>query len=112
MLPDPKASTLISEYLHDQMKVQFMAWVDQRAHGVQRVRSEAMRAVKGALDRAGVRRAGTAAPPALLPTPAPQEHAMHVDTSADKEIDNQLAEAQRKSEDQNLLDDKNPSTPS
>lgn len=112
VLPDPKASTLISEYLHDQMKVQFMGWVDQHQNSVQRVRSEAMRAVKAALDRNGVRRAGTTPPPAILPTPAPQEHPMHVDTSADKEIDKQLAEAQRKSEDQNLLDDKNPSTPS
>ena len=36
---------------------------------------------------------------------------MHVDTSKDKEIDEQLAEAQRKSEDVNLLDDKSPATP-
>ena len=77
-----------------------------------RVRSEAMRKVKGALDRAHVRRAGVAAPPSAVAVPTPQEHAMHVDTSKDKEIDAQLAAAQRKSEDQNLLDDKNPSTPS
>ena len=112
VLADPKPSTVISEYLHDQMKVQFMGWVDQHQNSVQRVRSEAMRKVKAALDKGGVRRAGTTPPPTAMVAPAQQEHPMHIDTSADKEIDKQLAEAQRKSEDQNLLDDKNPSTPS
>lgn len=110
VLEDPKPNALIVEYLHDQLKAQFLGWVDQRENSVPRVRSEAMRAVKSALDKGGVRRAGTPAP-AVEPSMPTVEHAMHVDTSKDKEIDAQLAEAQRKSEDVNLLDDKNPSTP-
>ncbi len=111
VLEDPQPNALIVEYLHDQLKAQFLGWVDQRENSVPRVRSEAMRAVKSALDKGGVRRAGTPAP-AMAPSVPPVEHAMHVDTSKDKEIDAQLAEAQRKSEDVNLLDDKNPASPS
>ncbi|MGO4549494.1 mechanosensitive ion channel domain-containing protein [Lysobacter sp. 2RAF19] len=110
VLEDPKPNALIVEYLHDQLKAQFLGWVDQRENSVPRVRSEAMRAVKSALDKGGVRRAGTPAP-AVAPSAPTVEHAMHVDTSKDKEIDAQLAEAQRKSEDVNLLDDKNPASP-
>ncbi|MUV14475.1 mechanosensitive ion channel family protein [Noviluteimonas gilva] len=110
VLEDPKPNALIVEYLHDQLKAQFLGWVDQRENSVPRVRSEAMRAVKSALDKGGVRRAGTPAPAVHSSTPT-TEHAMHVDTSKDKEIDEQLAEAQRKTEDVNLLDDKAPATP-
>jgi hypothetical protein len=69
-----------------------------------------MRKVKSALDKGGVRRSGTPEP-VEPPDLHPHEQALHVDTSADKDIDKQLAEAQRKSEDHNLLDDKNPATP-
>ncbi|KGQ20419.1 Small-conductance mechanosensitive channel [Lysobacter dokdonensis DS-58] len=110
VLEEPAPNALIVEYLHDQLKAQFLGWVDQRQNSVPRVRSEAMRAVKSALDKGGVRRAGMPAS-AVQPAMPTMEHAMHVDTSKDKDIDAQLAEAQRKTEDVNLLDDKSPATP-
>ena len=113
VLEDPQPSSLITEFLPDRLTLQFLGWVDQRTHSVPRVRSEGMRSVKSALEKAGVHRAGTIAPP--QPEPAAErvapEQAIHVDTSKDVEIDEQLAAAQRKSEDVNLLEDKSPATP-
>jgi len=110
VLADPPPYALVNEYLLDRLNVQYFGWVDQTRNGVQRVRSEAMRVVKRALDDHGVRRAGTPAPVAAVP---PEHEApMHADTSADKEIDAQLAQAQRKKENENLLDDQAPEKPS
>lgn len=110
VLADPPPYALVNEYLLDRLNVQYFGWVDQTRNGVQRVRSEAMRVVKRALDDHGVRRAGTPAPDEA---PPPEHEApMHADTSADKEIDAQLAQAQRRKEGENLLDDQSPSTPS
>ena len=111
VLEDPAPYALVTEFLPDRLTVQFLGWVDQKRNSVQRVRSEAMRAVKSAMEDNGVRRAGV---PARVeepePMPEPERPAM-VDTSADKEIDDQLAAAQRKSDPDNLLDDKNAATP-
>ena len=93
VLEDPQPSTLVLEFLPDRLTLQFLGWVDQRTHSVPRVRSEGMRTVKSALEKAGVHRAGTLAPPQPEPVAervAP-EQAMHVDTSKDVEIDEQLA---------------------
>ena len=112
VLADPPAYAVVFEFQQDRLNVQFLGWIDQRQSSLQRVRSEAMRAVKAALDDHGVRRAGTPLPPAELPAQAPQERKAEVDTSADREIDAQLADAQRKQEPDNLLDDRNPATSS
>jgi small-conductance mechanosensitive channel len=112
VLPDPAPYALVTEFLPDRLTVQFLGWVDQKSNSVPRTRSEAMRAVKAALEDNGVRRAGTTAPESELPGFPPQERVAPADTSADKEIDAQLAEAQRANDADNLLDDKNPATPS
>lgn len=115
VLPDPAPYALVSEYLHDKLSVQFLGWVDQRRNSLNRVRSEAMRAAKGAIDRAGIRRAGT---PARTPTqartaPIAQEHERGPasDTSVDRDIDQQLADAQRANDADNLLEPHKPATP-
>ena len=106
VLADPAPSSVVFEYLHDRLSVQFQGWVDQREHSLPRVRSEAMRAVKAALDQHNVRRAGTPPPPAeLVPATPPKEHAMKTDTSVDTEIDAQLADAQRRQGTENLIGD-------
>jgi small-conductance mechanosensitive channel len=111
VLEDPAPYALVTEFLPDRLNTQFFGWVDQQKNSVTRVRSAAMRAVKAAIDDNGIRRAGTHAPATEIPTAPPQEHAMPADTSADKEIDAQLAQAQRAKEPENLLDDKDPATP-
>lgn len=99
VLADPAPYSLVHEYLHDKLNLQFLGWVDQRRNSLNRVRSEAMRAAKAALDDAGIRRAGV--PPGAI---APQAPTAPADTSADHEIDEQLAEAQRANDADNLLD--------
>jgi len=102
VLPDPAPYALVSEYLHDKLNVQFLGWVDQRRNSLNRVRSEAMRAAKTAMDDTGIRRAGV--PVGALQVHAPSAPA---DTSVDRDIDQQLAEAQRASDADNLLDPAN-----
>jgi hypothetical protein len=104
VLVDPAPYSLVGEYLPDRTNVQFLGWVDQRNNSVARVRSEAMRAAKTAIDRAGIRRAGV---PADAPPP-PRVREAPADTSVDRDIDDQLAEAQRESDADNLLEKKVP----
>lgn len=100
VLSDPGPYALVNEYLPDRLSVQLLGWVDQDRNSLNRVRSEAMRAAKTALDRAGIRRAGVRA----NAPPAPPRAETPADTSVDREIDEQLAEAQRASGADNLLE--------
>jgi small conductance mechanosensitive channel len=102
VLADPAPYALVQEYLPDRLSVQFLGWVEQTKNSTNRVRSEAMRAAKTAIDRAGIRRAGV---PADAPPP-PRVREAPADTSVDRDIDDQLAEAQRESGADNLLDKK------
>jgi small-conductance mechanosensitive channel len=102
VLADPGPYALVQEYLPDRLAVQFLGWVDQTRNSHMRVRSEAMRAAKTAIDRAGIRRAGV---PADAPPP-PRVREAPADTSVDRDIDDQLAEAQRESDADNLLEKK------
>jgi small-conductance mechanosensitive channel len=104
VLSDPAPYALAQEYLPDRLAVQFLGWVDQTRNSHMRVRSEAMRAAKTAIDRAGIRRAGV---PADAPPP-PRVREAPADTSVDRDIDDQLAEAQRESDADNLLEKKVP----
>lgn len=108
VLKDPAPYALVQEYLPDRLTVQFLGWADQSRNSLNRVRSEAMRAVKGAIDRAGIRRAGTPTPPPDAATPqtvAPERNRGPApDTSVDRDIDKPLAEAQRANDADNLLD--------
>jgi small-conductance mechanosensitive channel len=92
VLVDPGPYVLVTEMLPDRVTLQVLAWIDQRRNDLKRVRSEAMRATAAALDRAEIRRAGVpAAPPPSETFPG----ATNADTSVDRAIDPQLAEAQQ-----------------
>jgi len=107
VLDDPAPYSLAQETFADRITVQFLGWVDQRNNSLQKVRSEAMRAAQAALDDAGIRRAGV---------PLDAKAAIHVptrpaDTSVDHDIDQQLADAQRATDAENLLDPARKATP-
>jgi small conductance mechanosensitive channel len=111
VLTDPAPYSLITEYLPDRLTVQFLGWVDQKNNSVARTRSVAMRAVKRTLDDNGVRRAGTPAQTIEVAAHPQPELAAPADTSVDKDIDAQLAAAQRANDAENLLDDRSAATP-
>ncbi|HZH44221.1 MAG TPA: mechanosensitive ion channel domain-containing protein [Lysobacter sp.] len=104
VLQDPAPAVLVHEFQPDRIALSVQGWIDQRHNDLGRVRSEVMRAVKGALDRAGVARARS------LP-PLPEDHRSgvengpHGDTSVNRDIDEQLqAERERHDgHDRNLL---------
>jgi small-conductance mechanosensitive channel len=90
---EPGPYVLVAEMLPDRVTLQVMGWIDQRRNDLKRVRSEAMRTTAAALDRADIRRAGV---PAVAEThPEAFPGATNADTSVDRAIDPQLAEAQQ-----------------
>jgi small conductance mechanosensitive channel len=93
VLADPGPYVLVTEMLPDRVTLQVLAWIDQRRNDLKRVRSESMRATAAALDRAGIRRAGVPAATPIQPEHYPGE--TNADTSVDRAIDPQLAEAQQ-----------------
>lgn len=100
VLADPAPYALVHEYLPDRLSLQYLGWVDQTRNSHVRVRSEAMRAAKSALDDAGIRRAGVSADRVAQRSRV----AVPADTSVDHDIDEQLAQAQRESDPDNMLD--------
>ena len=101
VMVDPGPYVLVAELLPDRVTLQVLAWIDQRRNDLKRVRSEAMRATATALDRAGIRRAGV--PVAAPKQPETSPGATNADTSVDRAIDPQLAEAQQAQASDDLL---------
>jgi len=93
VMVDPGPYVLVTELLPDRVTLQVLGWMDQRRNDLKRVRSEAMRTTAAALDRADIRRAGVPAAAAPQPETSPGE--TNADTSVDRAIDPQLAEAQQ-----------------
>lgn len=102
VLHDPAPQALVMELGASSVTMQFSAWTDQREAETMRVRSEAIRMVKLALESAGltlpspgyvvqVQRDGVtphAAPPSLAPAgPAKQQADVSVDRTVEKQID-------------------------
>jgi small-conductance mechanosensitive channel len=118
VLADPAPSWVLQDYLPTGSQLRFFAWVDQRESDLGKVRSEAIRVVKGAFARAGIdaprtvthvalhREAG--GPAAGMPAtgPEPVHEAVRVDTSVNRDIDRQLADAQRATDADDLLEQK------
>lgn len=113
VLAEPAPSWTVQDHLPAGTQLRFFAWVDQRESDLGKVRSEAIRVVKGAYARAGIAppRATShvvlhreAAGEALPGKPEPAHEATGVDTSVNRDIDRQLADAQRASDEDNLLD--------
>lgn len=116
VLADPAPSWIVQDHLPGGSQLRFFAWIDQRESDLGKVRSEAIRVVKGAFARAGIeapravthvvlhREPGEApAKPAARQEPAHEP--AHVDTSVNRDIDRQLADAQRACDD-DLLEPK------
>ncbi|MDQ2702378.1 MAG: mechanosensitive ion channel family protein [Pseudomonadota bacterium] len=96
VLADPGPSWSADGYAAKGLDLRFFGWVDQRSNDVGKVRSEALRAVRGAFARVDVH-----GPEAVRyrreDKPAAHEDAV-VDTSVNRDIDAQLAAAQRASD--------------
>jgi small conductance mechanosensitive channel len=112
VLSDPAPSWSAEGYTAKGIDLRFYGWIDQRQSDPAKVRSEALRAVKGAFGRAGVHGPETVRylppePPAALREPSRQVPAGDEacgDTSVNRDIDAQLAAAQRATDERNLLD--------
>ena len=134
VLADPGPVIIVDSLGDSAVILKFFAWLDQRQHDFLKTRSESIRMIKTAYDRAGIEMPepiyrvhipGAAAPlsiheqtevPAIADNdevgsqgsaPAPiAEESSSVDLSADRTIDEQIAEEQRQSGEENLLEPK------
>jgi len=116
VLADPAPSWSADGYNAKGIDLRFHGWIDQRQSDLAKVRSEALRAIKGAFGHNDVIGPETVRylPPEPLPAPFAQPRpAAPVqadsedecgDTSVNRDIDPQLAAAQRANTDRNLLD--------
>lgn len=106
VLADPGPSWTVQDYSPTGIVLRFFGWVDQRHSDPGKVRSEAIRLVKGAWARAGlepprtvyhVRMARDAAAGGPVMHHEPR-HGTDVDTSVNRDTDEQLAQAQEAAE--------------
>jgi small-conductance mechanosensitive channel len=116
VLDDPAPGWTVVEYGANGIQLRFFGWVNQRESDIGKVRSEAIRRTKAAFADAGIE-----APRALYRVVAtrardgvaiesvvePTNHES-VDTSVNRDIDAQLAEAKQRQSAQNLLDPQAP----
>lgn len=113
VLPDPGPSWIISGYEGEGLKLQFFGWIDQRQNDLGKVRSAAIRAVKKAFFDAGIESprsvrylvsvpAAEAATAGTATTDAAADIASQ-DISINRDIDQQLADAQRAHSTDDLL---------
>jgi small-conductance mechanosensitive channel len=110
VLADPQPSWVAEGFVGGGLSLKFYGWVDQRVSDLGKVRSEALRAVRSAFSKAGIEAPRSvqyviaAAPPVAGTLDAATEPEGGVDTSVNRDIDPQLAEAQHATDDSNLLD--------
>ena len=115
VLADPAPSWSADGYNAKGIDLRFHGWVDQRESDLGKVRSEALRAIKGAFGHNGVLGPETVRylPPEAPAVPftqprkppaEPDNEESCGDTSVNRDIDAQLAAAQRANTDRNLLD--------
>jgi small-conductance mechanosensitive channel len=116
VLTEPPPEALVREIGESWVTVRFLGWVDQRSAGFDRVRSEAIRAVKGRLEAVGISfpspeylvrlsRDGAASPQAPAPSAAPQPSPSEkVDVSVDHTVDEQIDQDRRASVEEDLLE--------
>jgi small conductance mechanosensitive channel len=112
VLTDPGPSWSVAEYTPNGIVLQFFGWVDQRASDMGKVRTEAIRRVKAEFARAGIELARTvqhvvvSREPTVATPPSGKEpvHVADADTSVNRDIDDQVVEAQQQLDDgRNLL---------
>lgn len=109
VLDDPGPSWLLHEYTPAGVVMRFFGWVDQHQSDLGKTRSEAIRLVKAAFAKADIEAPRTTYHVISERTPGENGkrepgHDEGADTSVNRDIDQQLAAAQRASDDANLLD--------
>jgi small conductance mechanosensitive channel len=113
VLGDPAPSWTVVENSPAGIELRFYGWVDQRASDLGKVRSESIRMVKAAFARAGIESPRTVYhvvasrerdAPAAAAKPVEPSHAGNLDTSVNRDIDDQLADAQRADDARNMLE--------
>jgi len=103
VLDDPAPSWTVVQNAPTGIELQFFGWVDQHHSDMGKVRSESIRLVKAAFTRAGIQPPRTTyhivtsrdAEPQATQAAVEPPHAANVDTSVNRDIDDQLADAQR-----------------
>ena len=114
VLSDPAPSWSAENFVASGISLKFYGWVDQRNSDIGKVRSEALRAVKGAFAKAGIEAPRSVQYVFTAPAPPSDltdEHRTAVepadqgDTSVNHDIEPQLAAAQQATDKKNLLDD-------
>jgi small-conductance mechanosensitive channel len=108
VLADPAPSWSADGYAAKGIDLRFYGWVDQRSNDVGKVRSEALRAARGAFAHAGVHGPETVR---YRPMETPVREESGGDTSVNRDIDAQLAAAQRASDTDMLVPAPSPGTP-
>jgi len=113
VLSDPKPSWIADGFTGGGLSLKFYGWIDQRASDINKVRSEALRAVRSAFAKAGIEAPRSVQYVITQPmqavagatlAPAAAEPEGGADTSVNRDIDPQLAEAQHATDDSNLLE--------
>ncbi len=114
ILIDPPPEVLVTELAASSVNMRFFAWVDQRETDFLRARSEAIRLVKHAIEKAGISlpspgyvvqmQADDDAPVQRAPVAPPA--AVQNDVSVDRSLDEQIASERYKSDEPDLLDTK------
>ena len=106
VLKDPPPSWQVDGYNAKGLDLRFFGWIDQRRNDLGKTRSEALRAVKTVFGTGDVHGPETVRylredndTPVVIP-PMPEEACG--DTSVNRDIDDQLAAAQRAHDDENL----------
>ena len=99
VLADPAPSFALDGYSAKGMDLRFYGWVDQRRNDAGKVRTEALREVRGAFAEANIRGPETVR---YRAPDAPVQREPAGDTSVNRDIDAQLADAQRASDEDML----------
>lgn len=116
VLADPAPSSIVDGYLGGGIQLKFYGWVNQRESDLGKTRSEAIRAVKSAFEKASIdgprplQYVLTAAMPdavaehiGLAPRRPAPEPAACADTSVNRDIDAQLHAERRAHDDESLI---------
>jgi small-conductance mechanosensitive channel len=116
VLADPAPSSVIDGYLGGGVQIKFYGWINQRASDLGKVRSEAIRAVKSAFEKASVD--GPRPVQYVFTAPLPDDVAERIgvqaparktepgachDTSVNHDIDAQLHAERRARDDESLI---------
>lgn len=111
VLDTPAPAWTVVEFGSNGIQLRFFGWVDQRAADLGKVRSESIRQVKAAFQRAGIESprttyhiVATRSRAADVAEDAVEPVQNGVDTSVNREIDVQVANAIRNDDTRNLLD--------